>query len=152
MTVMQNILPNSDTNTPQPKADNILCCLYISYFTMHLCRWGQREIIYLSLHCHHHNDSSSSSSSYEQARFCAAAFMRQIYIFIHSYIYSFIYLMACVTKDGCKCGKPLLNNVFMTRCLVESSGHPFHASRNCSRASSATHHHHHHHNLTARYS
>ena len=28
-------------------------------------RWGKREIIYLSLHCHHQNDSCSKMSSDE---------------------------------------------------------------------------------------
>ena len=28
-------------------------------------RWGKREIIYLSLHCHHHNDSSIKMGSDE---------------------------------------------------------------------------------------
>ena len=30
-----------------------------------LWRWGKREIIYLSLHCHHQNDSSIKMGSYE---------------------------------------------------------------------------------------
>ena len=28
-------------------------------------RWGKREIIYLSLHCHHHNDSCVKMGSDE---------------------------------------------------------------------------------------
>ena len=30
-----------------------------------VCRWGNREIIYLSLHCHHQNDSSIKMGSDE---------------------------------------------------------------------------------------
>ena len=30
-----------------------------------LWRWGEREIIYLSLHCHHHNDSCMKMDSDE---------------------------------------------------------------------------------------
>ena len=30
-----------------------------------VCRWGKREIIYLSLHCHHQNDSCIKMGSDE---------------------------------------------------------------------------------------
>ena len=31
-------------------------------------RWGEREIIYLSLHCHHQNDSCSDESHFNVSR------------------------------------------------------------------------------------
>ena len=33
------------------------CALILSSFFVGLWRWGKREILYLSLHCHHQNDS-----------------------------------------------------------------------------------------------